>query len=282
MKQAQENINAAESTIAANAANVSRMQELKVYTRLLAPFDGVITYRSDRSDPGTLISAGNTTQSRELIKVSQIDTLRIFVNVPQSYSTLVHAGQTADLIVDELPGRTFPATVRGTTNAVDPATRSLLAVLIVNNPKGDLLPGMYAKIRFALPHMVSVMMLPADALVLKTDGPQAAVVGADHKIHFHKLVVGPRFGSGARGQFRSRRRRRGGAESDRCDSRGRDSGNEGPRSEIVPRGAASRQLTHNTGCRIKKFRIASSTVESAGNVFHKSIYDALLIREAGE
>jgi RND family efflux transporter MFP subunit len=195
VKQAEENINAAQSTIAANAANVRRMQELKVYTRLLAPFDGIITYRSDRSDPGTLISAGNTTQSRELIKVSQIDTLRIFVNVPQSYSTLIHAGQTADLIVDEYPGRTFQATVRGTANAVDPATRSLLAVLLVNNPKGELLPGMYAKIRFALPHMVSVMMLPADALVLKTDGPHAAVVGADHKIHFHKLVLGRDFGA---------------------------------------------------------------------------------------
>jgi RND family efflux transporter MFP subunit len=195
VKQAEENINAAQSTIVANAANVQRMRELKIYAKLLAPFDGIVTYRSDRSDPGTLISAGNTTQSRELIKVSQIDTLRIFVNVPQTYSTLIHDGQTADLLVDEFPGRTFPAKVRGTTNAVDPATRSLLAVLLVNNPKGELLPGMYARVRFALPHMVSVMMLPADALVLKTDGPQAAVVGPDHKVHFHKLVVGRDMGS---------------------------------------------------------------------------------------
>jgi RND family efflux transporter MFP subunit len=195
IQQAEENIHAAEATINANAANVRRMQELKVYTKLLAPFDGIVTYRSPQSDPGTLISAGNTTQSRELIKISQIDTIRIFVNVPQSYSTLIHAGQTADLIVDEYPGRTFAATVRGTTNAVDPASRSLLAVLLVNNPKGELLPGMYSKVRFALPHMVSVMMLPADALVLKTDGPQAAVVGSDHKIHFHKLVLGRDFGA---------------------------------------------------------------------------------------
>lgn len=192
---AQENIHAEESTITANAAAVQRMQELKIYAKLVAPYDGVITFRSAQSDPGTLISSGNTTASRELIRVSEISTIRIFVNVPQSYSTLIHAGQTADLTVDEFPGRTFAATVRGTTNSVDPASRSLLAVLLVDNRKGELLPGMYAKVRFSLPHMVSVMMLPADALVLKTDGPHAAVVGADHKVHFHKLVLGRDFGA---------------------------------------------------------------------------------------
>ncbi len=195
IKQAEENIHAAEATIAANAANLRRLHELKVYAKLVAPFDGVVTYRSPQSDPGTLISAGNTTQSRELIKVSQIDTIRVFVNVPQSYSTLIHVGETADLIVDEYPGRTFPARVSSTTNAVDLASRALLAVLLVDNSKGELLPGMYAKARFALPHTISVLMLPADALVLKTDGPHAAVVGADHKVHFHKLVIGRDFGA---------------------------------------------------------------------------------------
>jgi len=195
IKQAEENIHAAEATISANVANVRRMQELKIYANLVAPYDGIVTFRSGQSDPGTLISSGNTTATKELIRVSEIDTIRIFVNVPQSYSTLIHAGQTADLIVDEFPGRTFPARVRGTTNSVDPSTRALLAVLLVDNPKGELLPGMYAKVRFALPHMVSVMMLPADALVLKTDGPHAAVVGADHKVHFHKLVLGRDMGA---------------------------------------------------------------------------------------
>lgn len=195
IKQAEENIHAAEATIAANLSSVRRMQELKIYANLVAPYDGIVTFRSAQSDPGTLITSGNTTATKELIRVSQIDTIRIFVNVPQSYSTLIHAGQTADLLVDEFPGRTFPARVRGTTNAVDPTSRSLLAVLLVDNPKGELLPGMYAKVRFALPRMVSVMMLPADALVLKPDGPHAAVVGADHKVHFHKLVLGRDLGA---------------------------------------------------------------------------------------
>jgi RND family efflux transporter MFP subunit len=195
INQAQENIHAAEATITANTAALQRMKELKIYAKLVAPYDGVITFRSPQGDPGTLISSGNTTASKELIRVSEISTIRIFVNVPQSYSTLIHVGQTADLMVDEFPGRTFPAKVGGTTNSVDPASRSLLAVLIVNNPKGELLPGMYAKVRFALPKMISMTMLPADALVLKTDGPEAAVVGADHKIHFHKLILGRDMGA---------------------------------------------------------------------------------------
>ena len=85
------------------------MQELKIYANLVAPFDGIVTFRSGQSDPGTLITSGNTTATKELIRVSQIATIRIFVNVPQSYSTLIHAGETADLMVDEFPGRTFPA-----------------------------------------------------------------------------------------------------------------------------------------------------------------------------
>jgi multidrug efflux pump subunit AcrA (membrane-fusion protein) len=78
---------------------------------------------------------------------------------------------------------------------VDPESRALLAVLMVDNPNGELLPGMYAKVRFALPKIVSVLMLPADALVLKTDGPHAAVVDADHKVRFHKLTLGRDFGA---------------------------------------------------------------------------------------
>ena len=157
IRQAEENIHAADATIAASEANLRRLQELKIYTKLLAPFDGVVTYRSPQSDPGTLISSGNTTQSRELLKISEISTIRIFVNVPQSSSTLIHArAKKPELIVDEFPGRTFPAVVRGTTNSVDTTSRSLLAVLLVDNPKGELLPGMYSKVRFALPHTPSV------------------------------------------------------------------------------------------------------------------------------
>jgi RND family efflux transporter MFP subunit len=195
VRQAEENLHAAEGTIGANSAALQRLEQMKSFNRLLAPFDGIITGRSVQSDPGTLVTAGNTTQSRDILRVAQIEKLRIFVNVPQTYAPMIHPGQTGDLIIDEFPGQTFPAKVSRTTNSVDATSRTLLAVLVVDNPTGKLLPGMYAKVRFSLPHEVKVMMLPADALVLKTSGPSAAVVGPDRKIHFHALVLGRDYGA---------------------------------------------------------------------------------------
>ncbi|MBZ5602513.1 MAG: efflux RND transporter periplasmic adaptor subunit, partial [Acidobacteriia bacterium] len=107
VKSAEENIRAAESTISSNEANLKRLVELKSFDKLVAPYDGVVTYRSLHSDLGTLITSGNTASSRELLRVAQIDVLRVFVSIPQSYASMIHDGLPAELRVDELPGRVF-------------------------------------------------------------------------------------------------------------------------------------------------------------------------------
>lgn len=195
VKSAQENITAAESTIAANDASLKRLENLKSFDRLVAPYDGVITARSLNSDPGTLITAGNTTASREIMRVAQINVLRVFVSIPQTYAALIREGLPAELRVDELPGRVFRTKVGGITHEVDTNSRTMLAVLLVQNPKEELLPGMYAKATFSLPNAVSVLRLPADALQLPSSGPQVAVVGADRKVHFHKITLGRDYGA---------------------------------------------------------------------------------------
>lgn len=195
VKSAEENVRAAESTVTANEANLKRLGDMKAFDRLVAPFDGVITFRSVQSDLGTLITAGNTSSSRELMRVAQIDVLRVFVSIPQTYAGLIHDGLPAQLVVDELPGRVFRTKVGGITHSVDSNSRTMLAVLLVKNDQEALLPGMYAKARFDLPHAVNALMLPADALMLPTEGPQAAVVGADHKVHFKKVTLGRDYGA---------------------------------------------------------------------------------------
>lgn len=193
---AQENVSAAGSAIAANDANLHRLEELKSFDKLLAPFDGVITWRNVQAETGSLISAGNTGgATREIVRVAQLDTLRVFVHVPQTYAPAMHPGQTGEMTVDEFPGRTFHGKVARTTNAVDAATRTLLAVLLVPNPTGELLPGMFAKVRFTLPHAMKALLLPADALMVQSSGPQVAVVDSDRKVHFRKVTLGRDYGA---------------------------------------------------------------------------------------
>lgn len=195
VKSAEENIAAGESTVTANESGVKRLENLKVFDRVEAPYDGVITARSLASDVGTLITSGNTTSSREIMRVAQIDVLRVFVSIPQTYAPVIHEGVPADLTIPELPGRVFKTSVAGITHEVDSNSRTMLAVLLVKNPKEELLPGMYAKARFSLPHAVKVLLLPADALMLPASGPQVAVIGADHKVHFQKVTLGRDYGA---------------------------------------------------------------------------------------
>jgi RND family efflux transporter MFP subunit len=195
VKSAEENIRAAESTVSSNDANLKRLDQVKTFDRLEAPFDGVITFRSLNSDLGTLITSGNTSSSRELMRVAQIDVLRVFVSVPQSYAPMIHDGLPAELRVDELPNRVFQTSVGGITHSVESNSRTMLAVLIVQNPKEELLPGMYAKARFGLAHAVNILMIPADALLLPAEGPRVAVVGSDRKVHFQEVTIGRDYGA---------------------------------------------------------------------------------------
>jgi len=195
VKSAQENIRAAQSAINASQANLQRLEELKSFDRLTAPFDGVVTFRNTQADIGTLITAGNTASSRELMRIAQIDTLRVYVTIAQTYAPLVHAGLPAELVVDELPGRAFHTKVDSIAHAVDESSRTMLALLFVKNENEALLPGMYAKARFSLPHAVNALMLPADALLLPKEGPQAAIVGPDRRVHFQKITLGRDYGS---------------------------------------------------------------------------------------
>src|SRR5207249_138038 len=139
-------VDAARATVNADEANVQRLLELQSFQKVYAPFDGVITTRN--VDPGSLISAGSTSGTRELFRLAQVDVLRIFVYVPQSYAPDIRAGESADVSVRELPGRVFQGTVTRTAGAIHPTSRTLLTEVQVRNPEGLLLSGSYATVRF--------------------------------------------------------------------------------------------------------------------------------------
>ena len=154
---------------------------------MTAPLDGIVAARN--VDVGTLIKSGNGGPAREMFRMAQIGRLRIFVNVPQANVESVHAGQTAELRVQELPGQVFPAQVTRISSALDVNSRAMLAVLEVPNPRGILLPGMYAQVKFVIPRAAPALRIPGDALVLGREGPRVAVIDAGHQVHYRKIHI---------------------------------------------------------------------------------------------
>ena len=189
---AEANINAAQKATDANQANVRRLEELKSFSKVTAPFDGIITMRN--MDIGTLVNAGNSGPNREIFRMAQIQRMRIFVNVPQTYAPLVRTGLQAELRVQELPGQMFRAEVTRTTNSVDENSRTMLAVLETPNPKGVLLPGMYSQVKFSFAGGRSSVLVPGDSLMLGREGPRVAVV-TDHIVHLRRIHIAHDYGA---------------------------------------------------------------------------------------
>jgi RND family efflux transporter MFP subunit len=180
--------NVATSNITAAEANLGRLTEMQGFLKVRAPFAGVITLRN--VDTGALVADGTTL----LFRIAQTDRLRTYVNVPQADSTSIRVGQPAQLKIPDLPSKTFKGTVTRTANALDPATRTLLAEVQVPNEGGLLLPGMYSEVNFTTPRMEPPLMIRADALVVRGDGPHVAVVGDDGVVHFQTVQVGRDYG----------------------------------------------------------------------------------------
>ncbi len=191
--KSQASIGTTQETVRANEANLHRLEEMKVFARITAPFDGVITARN--VDIGTLVNSGNGGTARELFHIAEIQVLRIFVNVPQTNVGSMHPGATAELRVQELPGQVFSAKVTRIANALDTTSRAMLTVLEVPNPRGILMPGMYAQVRFSTGRAEAAVLVPGDVLILGKEGPRVAVVSPDHRIHLRQIRIGQDLGS---------------------------------------------------------------------------------------
>ena len=176
------------SNAAAAEASLARFETLQSYRTVRAPFDGVITLRN--VDIGALVNAGNTL----LFRIAQISTLRTYVNVPQANASQVKPGQSASLAVPNLPGREFRGTVARTANALDPSSRTLLVEIHVPNPDSALLPGMYARVDLISLNPSGLLRIPSDALIIRGEGTEVAVVRDGGNVHLQKIEVGRDYG----------------------------------------------------------------------------------------
>ena len=173
----------------ARRANLQRIKELQSYEKVTAPFAGTITLRN--IEVGTLIgNNGSPSNGNGLYRLSRLDTIRVFINVPQTFVASMKPGLAAEVVVKELPQQTFSGQVVGTSHSVDPATRTLMVEVRVANPSHELLPGMYTQVRFKLTSTNRALLVPASALVVNTDGTQILTVRPDKTVQVHKVEVG--------------------------------------------------------------------------------------------
>jgi RND family efflux transporter MFP subunit len=152
------------AAVAVAKAEVERYRVLMGYTRITAPFDGVITRR--HADPGALIQAGTTsdTQSLPLVRLSDNYRLRLDFPVSVSYVKDIHAGDPLEVRVESLGGKTFSGTISRSAGKVDDETRTMVTEIEVPNPNLELVPGMYATVVLKVERRPQVLAVPTEAV----------------------------------------------------------------------------------------------------------------------
>ena len=204
-RTAQAAVAAAEANVQSNRANVQRLQELTSFQRVLAPFGGAVIQRN--VDVGALITAGSpvnntavapssvTGGANGLFEVAQIDSLRVFVNVPQVYAPNVKVGLPVQIAVRGQLGQPVMGTVTRTASALDPGTRTLLTQVDIPNPSHRLLPGMFVYATFKIAPSGTRWRVPATAVIFNAQGTRVAIVGAGNTLRFQEVVLGRDFGT---------------------------------------------------------------------------------------
>lgn len=184
----------AEGSLGAAQADVQRLEQLLAYSRITAPFAGVVTRRT--VDVGNLVDAGNGGPPKALYTLSQTDPLRVYLAVPQAYAPRIKVGQTAQLRLDERPGEVFSGRVVRSAGALDPLTRTLQVEVDLPNRDGRLLPGSYATVGLQTgPGAGSLLTVPGNALLFRPQGTLVAVVGPDGRVRLKPVQIGRDLGA---------------------------------------------------------------------------------------
>jgi RND family efflux transporter MFP subunit len=170
-------------------ANADKTRTLVGYTRITAPFTGVITHRY--ADKGAMIQAGTSsqTQTMPLVRLSQVDRLRLDIAVPESTVPQIRLQAPVTVRVPAM-SRTFPGTVARFADRLDTDTRTMLVEVDVPNPTGELKPGMMAEANLSLAQAEGVLSVPVQALDATAKQPVVMVVTKDHTIDPRPVTIG--------------------------------------------------------------------------------------------
>jgi RND family efflux transporter MFP subunit len=183
----------AQANLASSQANVARLRNLTGFNRVTAPFAGVITSRN--IDVGDLVDAGNGGAGKALFTIAQLDPLRLYVFVPQTYAQQVKVGDVVTVAIAENAGEQYQGTIVRTARAIDTATRTMQVEIRVPNPKGALISGSYVQVLLPIQQDGSALLVPTNVLLFRPNGTRVATVDTKGLVHLNDVKLGTDFGS---------------------------------------------------------------------------------------
>jgi RND family efflux transporter MFP subunit len=183
----------AAANLAAADANVGRLEKLRGFNRVVAPFDGVVTRRN--VDVGDLVNAGNGGTGQALFAVAQVDPLRLYVYVPQIYARDFKIGDAVTVTLAGRVGQQFQGTIARTARAIDAATRTMQVEIRVPNPTGALIAGSYVQVMLPINVDAKVLVIPTNVLLFRPEGTRVALVDAAGRVHLTSVKLGTDFGT---------------------------------------------------------------------------------------
>jgi RND family efflux transporter MFP subunit len=183
--QAQANVRGAE-------AQVQNLTASQSFEKITAPFDGVITARF--LNEGALFAAGGTTSAPSIYTLSQLDVLRVFIFVPQVYVANVRPDQPVEVTAVEYPQKVFRGLVTRVADALDPVARTERVEIQLPSEGGKLLPGMYLSTRLRVEQAEPALVVPADVVDIRREGPRVLLVNQDQKVEYRQVKLGRDFG----------------------------------------------------------------------------------------
>lgn len=178
-------VSVAQANVVAEEAQLQVLHQQKLYQRVVAPFDGVITQRN--IDIGSLVQA-DATSGTFMFTIQQGNVIRTQVFVPQDEAFGLTPGIDAVVHVPEIPDRSFPGKVTRIADALQPGSRTLLTEIDIPNPDGALASGIYCTVELHIPRKTPGFKVSADAVIFNADGLQVAVV-ENGVVHLRKVSV---------------------------------------------------------------------------------------------
>jgi RND family efflux transporter MFP subunit len=183
----------AQANLASAKANTARLRNMQGFNRVVAPFDGVVTSRN--IDVGDLVNAGNGGTGKALFTIAQVDPLRLYVFVPQTYAQQVKVGDQVTVSSAEQGAEEYKGTIARTARAIDTATRTMQVEIRVPNPKDALIAGAYVQVNLPIKQNAAALLVPTNVLLFRPDGPRVATVNADGRVRLSAVKLGTDFGS---------------------------------------------------------------------------------------